>query len=539
MEIAGRVVNLEAGTIEAGVLEIEAGKIVNFRRSDQVPERFILPGFIDAHVHIESSMLPPSEFARLAVVHGTVATVSDPHEIANVLGSEGIDFMISDGARVPFKFFFGAPPCVPATTFETSGAELNSALVAQLLTDPQILYLAEMMNYPGVIFRDPEVLEKLASARALKKPIDGHAPGLRGEDLQVYAAAGISTDHECFSLAEAKEKLALGMKILIREGSAAKNFEELYSLVDTDTDQVMLCSDDKHPNDLVDGHINTLVLRLLAKGIDIFKALRVACLNPIQHYKLPVGLCRVGDSADFIVVDSLQSLKVLETYVAGVRVAQAGSSLIPRLTTQPINNFKQRQISLAEIRVKARSQRVRVIEALDGQIVTGYLEEVTPQCEGDLISDPERDLLKIAVVNRYHQAPIALGLVKNFGLKRGAIASTVAHDSHNIIVVGANDKEIVQAVNQLMKSKGGVIAVSDQREEFLPLSIAGLMSQEDGYQVAERYSVLDSFAKELGSKLTAPFMTLSFLALLVIPRLKLSDRGLFDGEKFEFVDLFV
>jgi adenine deaminase len=539
MEIAGRVVNLEAGTIEAGVLEIEAGKIVNFRRSDQVPERFILPGFIDAHVHIESSMLPPSEFARLAVVHGTVATVSDPHEIANVLGSEGIDFMIADGARVPFKFFFGAPPCVPATTFETSGAELNSALVAQLLSDPQILYLAEMMNYPGVIFRDPEVLEKLASARALKKPIDGHAPGLRGEDLEVYAAAGISTDHECFSLVEAKEKLALGMKILIREGSAAKNFEELYTLVDTDTDQVMLCSDDKHPNDLVDGHINTLVLRLLAKGIDIFKALRVACLNPIQHYKLSVGLCRVGDSADFIVVDSLQSLAVLETYIAGVRVAQAGNSLISRLTTQPINNFKQRQISLAEIRVKARSQRVRVIEALDGQIVTGYLEEVTPQREGDLVSDPERDLLKIAVVNRYHQAPIALGLVKNFGLKRGAIASTVAHDSHNIIVVGADDKEIVQAVNQLMKSKGGVIAVSDQREEFLPLPIAGLMSQEDGYQVAERYSVLDSFAKELGSKLTAPFMTLSFLALLVIPRLKLSDRGLFDGDKFEFVDLFV
>jgi adenine deaminase len=447
--------------------------------------------------------------------------------------------MISDGARVPFKFFFGAPPCVPATSFETSGGEITPAQVTELLANPEIRYLAEMMNYPGVIFRDPDVLEKLASARAARKPVDGHAPGLRGEDAAVYVAAGISTDHECFSLAEAQEKIALGMKILIREGSAAKNFDDLYSLVETNTDQVMLCSDDKHPNDLVLGHIDKLVLRLLAKGVDTFKALRVACLNPVLHYKLPVGLCRVGDNADFIVVDSLKTLVVQETYVGGLLVAQSGSSLIQRLKTQPVNNFKQRQIALADIRVKARSERVRVIEALDGQIITGYLEEPTPQHEGDLVSDPERDLLKIAVINRYAQAPAAVALVKNFGLKHGAIASTVAHDSHNIIVVGVDDKDILEAVNQLMKSKGGIIAVSKDKKEFLPLAIAGLMSQEDGYQVAERYAVVDRFAKELGSTLTAPFMTLSFLALLVIPCLKLSDQGLFDGDKFAFVDLFL
>lgn len=539
MEISGLIINLEAETIEPGVLQVRGGKIVDFRRQDDVPRRFILPGFVDAHVHVESSMLPPSEFARLAVVHGTVATVSDPHEIANVVGRLGIDFMIRDGERVPFKFNFGAPPCVPATAFETAGATIGTSDVANLLDDERIRYLAEMMNFPGVLHGDADVLGKIAAARERGKPVDGHAPGLRGAQAQQYVRAGISTDHECFTLAEALEKQALGMKILIREGSAARNFEDLWPMVRDFPDSVMLCSDDKHPNDLVEGHINQLVRRLLEKGVDRFKALRAACYNPVQHYGLPVGLCRVGDPADFIVIESFDTMEVLETYIDGQLVALRGESQIPRQQVSAINQFQSRTVTEAEFAVAARGSRVRVIEALDGQIITRELIEDAPVADGMLVTDLQRDLLKIAVVNRYQAAPPAVALVRNFGLRRGAVASTVAHDSHNIIAVGVSDEAISRAVNLLMVSKGGIVATDGTQDKLLELPIAGLMSTDDGYRVGELYHQIDQYAKSLGSHLSAPFMTLSFLALLVIPRLKLSDKGLFDGEKFEFVDLFV
>jgi adenine deaminase len=539
MELAGRVVNLKTESVEAGVLTIEAGKIISFSPQADVPHRFILPGFIDAHVHIESSMLPPSEFARLAVVHGTVATVSDPHEIANVAGQAGIKFMLDDGEQVPFKFFFGAPPCVPATPFETSGAVIGVQDIVALLGDPRIRYLAEMMNFPGVLNGDRNVLQKIEAAKQAHKPIDGHAPGLRGDDAQRYVAAGISTDHECFTLAEALGKLSLGMKILIREGSAARNFDELWTLVRDFPESVMLCSDDKHPNDLVEGHINLLVKRLLLLGVDRFKALRAACYNPIIHYNLPVGLCRIGDPADCIVVDSLDSLQVLETYINGDLVAHHGESAIPRRRVTVVNQFNAKALKPSAFEVPVRGSSVRVIEALDGQIVTRELIAPTPEVAGMLAADVEQDLLKIAVINRYRKSPPAVAMVKNFGLRYGAIASSVAHDSHNVIVVGTSDIALARAVNVVIAAKGGIVATDGEVDELLELPIGGLMSTEDGYAVAKRYSEVDAFAKYLGSSLAAPFMTLSFLALLVIPKLKLSDMGLFDGEKFEFVDLFL
>lgn len=501
---------------------------------------FLMPGFTDSHVHIESSMLIPSEFARLAAVHGTVSTISDPHEIANVCGVEGVLFMIENGQKVPFKFNFGAPSCVPATSFETAGAEVNVEEVAELLARPDIRYLSEMMNFPGVLFNDSEVMNKIAAAKALGKPIDGHAPGLRGDDVVKYIAAGISTDHECFTKEEALEKLQHGMKILIREGSAAKNFEALIDLMHDYPNHMMFCSDDKHPDSLVEGHINQLCARAVAKGIPLFHVLQAACINPVVHYKTEVGLLQPGDAADFILVKNLESFEVSKTYINGKLVAADGKSFIESVSITPINRFSCNEITEADLKVELDSYPsedsfIPVIEALDGQLITNKLLVTGKLHHIEWVSDVEHDILKIVVVNRYNSAPVAKAFVKGFGLKEGAIASSVAHDSHNIVAVGTDDHSLMRAINLVIAAEGGVSCVGGQHEHILPLPVAGLMSAKDGYKVAEAYTNIDEAAKLLGSSLAAPFMTLSFMALLVIPHLKLSDKGLFDGDNFCFV----
>ncbi len=538
--LRGQVVDVVRGRITGGVVRIADGKIVEVTPAVSPATTptgpFILPGFVDAHVHIESSLLTPGQFARLAVVHGTVATVSDPHEIGNVLGVEGVRYMLENGRQVPFKFYFGAPSCVPATPFETAGAEINARDVESLLQMPEIRYLAEMMNWPGVLSGDAGVLEKIALAKRYNKPVDGHAPGLRGEQARQYAAAGITTDHECFSREEALDKLRLGMHVLIREGSAAKNFEALVPLLADYPDQIMFCSDDKHPDSLVLGHIDQLVRRAIGKGIDVFKVLRAACVNPVRHYGLDVGLLRPGDPADLVVVQDLKVFKVLQTYINGQLVAETGRSLITPAAPATPNRFNASPQTPAVFAVPAGRAEIPVIEAIDGQLVTRKLMVPAKVADGRVVADVASDILKITVVNRYREAPPAVAFVKNFGLREGAIASSVAHDSHNLIAVGTDDESICRAVNRLIEGKGGLAAVTGAEEKILPLPIAGLMSGEDGYEVARRYEALDKMAKRMGSRLKSPFMTLSFMALLVIPSLKLSDKGLFDGDAFAFVE---
>lgn len=538
--ITGNLVDVHQQTIYPAEVTIKDERIVAITPNPQLQTtNYLLPGFVDAHIHIESSMLIPSEFARLAVVHGTVATVSDPHEIANVCGAEGVAFMIENGATVPFKFNFGAPSCVPATAFETAGAALDSKAVEALLQREDVLYLSEMMNFPGVLHGDEEVMRKIAAAKKWNKPVDGHAPGLRGEAAKRYIDAGISTDHECFTADEALDKLNYGMKILIREGSAAKNFEALVDLLHDHSDKMMFCSDDKHPDSLVEGHINQLCARAVAKGIDVFKVLKAACVNPVEHYKLKVGLLRQNDFADFIVVKDLKSFDVLETYVNGQLVAGNGESFIRTTSdvqrSKPVNNFKCERKSLTDFVVPfSNGDELPVIEALDGQLITNRLTAKPSVIDGNMVSDIENDILKIVVVNRYKDAPVAKAFIKNFGLKSGAIASSVAHDSHNIVAVGADDESLCRAVNLVIEKKGGVSCVGND-ERIVALPVGGLMSAEDGYRVAGDYASIDQAAKTLGSTLSAPFMTLSFMALLVIPHLKLSDLGLFDGDAFRFV----
>jgi adenine deaminase len=540
--ISGNVVDIFNKQIYFGEVTIENGliKLIEKKVAAEGHEHaaaYILPGFIDSHVHIESSMLVPAEFAKLAVVHGTVATISDPHEIANVCGMEGVEFMIANGKTVPFKFHFGAPSCVPATIFETAGASLNATDVEILLQKDEIKYLSEMMNFPGVLFGDEEVMKKIAAAKKYNKPVDGHAPGLKGADAKKYIEAGISTDHECFTAEEALEKLQYGMKILIREGSAAKNFEALIDLLNAHAGEMMFCSDDKHPDSLEVGHINKLCSRAVAKGIDVFKVLQAACINPVLHYKMDVGLLKQGDQADFILVEDLVHFNVLQTYINGLLVAEKGKSLIDGKKSGVINQFNcDEQMPNAFSYAYSGEKTIFVIEALEGQLITNKLVIEPKIMNNEIVSDVSNDILKMVVVNRYKNAPVARSFVKNFGLKQGAIASTVAHDSHNIIAVGVDDASICKAVNLVIKEQGGVSSVSEKKEMILPLPVAGLMSNEDGYKVATAYTAIDKMVKEeLGSVLAAPFMTLSFMALLVIPHLKLSDLGLFNGDSFEFV----
>lgn len=539
MKLQGNIVDIQNKRIFKGEVVIENKRITSIIEKNHSVNHYILPGFVDAHIHIESSMLVPSEFARLAVTHGTVAMVSDPHEIANVLGIKGVEFMIENGKQTPFKFNFGAPSCVPATTFESAGAVINSGDIKTLLENPDIKYLAEMMNYPGVLFDDAEVLKKIAWAKHYNKPIDGHAPGVLGDDITKYISAGISTDHECFTYDEGLEKLQKGMKILIREGSAAKNFEALIDLLPEHYENIMFCSDDKHPDDLIVGHINQLCARAISKGIDVFKVLQAACINPVKHYNLDVGLLQKGDYADCIVVEDLKDFKTLQTYINGELVFNEGQSLIKSVPFEIPNNFNCNKKQVSDFKFESSAKQIRVIEALEGQLVTNEIIENTLIENGNLISNVENDILKMVVVNRYKNEKPAIAFIKNFGLKEGAIASSVGHDSHNIIAVGVSDEAICKAVNLLIENKGGICAVSDSKEKTVPLPVAGIMSDKDGKTIGKQYAQLDKMAKRLGSKLNAPYMTLSFMALLVIPSLKLSDKGLFDGNDFKFTTLEV
>jgi len=534
---SGQIVDIVNEKIFPGTVFIKDGRISLITADDNEEDCYIIPGFIDAHIHIESSMLIPSEFARLAVGHGTVATVSDPHEIANVMGVEGVKYMIRNGNKVPFKFYFGAPSCVPATRFETAGASLGPDEIDELLRMEEVKYLSEMMNFPGVLSGDKEVKAKLAIAQKYNKPVDGHAPGLKSDAAASYINAGISTDHECFTLEEALDKAVNGMYVQIREGSAAKNFDELIPVLGKYPERVMFCSDDRHPNDLADGHINDHVKRAVAKGYDPIDVLRACTLHPVRHYGLDVGLLRENDPADLLVVDNLKDFTVLETFIDGELVAERGISKIASVKERAINKFKTKKIIPDDIGVPVTGKRLSVIRALDGQLVTEEIDSRIQLEDDKVISNIDKDILKLVVYNRYEHSKPAVAFINHFGLISGALASTVAHDSHNIIAVGTSDEEICSAINLLVESKGGVSLVNGNKEMLLPLPVAGLMSNSDGFEVAQAYDELDKEAKRLGSKLRAPYMTLSFMALLVIPDIKLSDKGLFDGKTFEFIPL--
>jgi adenine deaminase len=544
MIIEGNIVDIIHREIFLGSVEMLGDKIVAIHKTGTLDSRqpYILPGFIDAHIHIESSMLVPAEFARFATVHGTVATVSDPHEIANVMGYEGVKYMIENGKKVPLKFHFGAPSCVPATVFETAGAALTTEEIEQLFSEEGVAYLAEMMNWPGVIHQDPMVMEKLSLAQKYGLPIDGHAPGLMGDAAKAYFAQGISTDHECFTYEEGRQKAELGVKIIIREGSAAKNFDALIPLLKQFPGQIMFCSDDKHPDALVLGHINELVARAVQNGYDIFDVLCAASLNPVMHYNLPIGLLRVDDPADFIIVEDLHQFKVRATYINGKKIAEKGKALFPIVDSEIINKFNISAITpqMLQIAGNATSQMVRVIEAIDGQLITKASTHTLPVKDGKVQTDVAADILKVVVLNRYHPAPPAVAYIKGFGLKSGAIASSVGHDSHNIIAVGCDDDSITKAINLIIEHKGGLALSDGDMNEILPLPVAGLMTLAPGEDVAQAYSRMDNYAKkQMGSALRSPFMLISFMALLVIPALKLSDKGLFDGSSFEFVDVLL
>ena len=541
-QTTGHIVDPLNRKIYDGTLVVTDGRITSILPAESVDAEapFILPGFIDSHVHIESSMLLPENFAHIAVRHGTVAALADPHEIANVLGIDGIDFMIENGRQVPFHFFFGAPSCVPCTNMETSGAVIGADDIHALMQRDDIWFLGEMMNAPGVLWSDKEVLEKLAASRKVGKQIDGHAPGLSGEELRQYAAEGISTDHECASLADGQARIDVGMKVIIREGSAAHNIGALFPLLASFDNELMFCTDDMHPDDLVKGHINLMVRRAIAKGYPLWNVLRAACVTPVLHYRIPCGLLQQGDSADFILVDNLTDFNVLSTCIGG--------NIFNRFTELPVsrtwtrddwpNNFHAEPITPDDLRIVPERGNIQVIMAFNGSLFTGQKTLKANVVDDNIVSDVDEDVLKIVVLSRYTHSRPAIGFIKGFGLKRGALASTIAHDSHNIVAVGTSDEEIVTAINHVIMLQGGIVVEENGQCEALPLPIAGLISPMSAADTASAYARLTDRAHELGCTFDAPFMTLSFMALSVIPKLKMTDKGLFDTALFRHISPF-
>lgn len=537
MKISGQLADVHQRRIYPAEIEVVKGLVAGIRETASAPQHYILPGLIDSHIHIESSMVTPRSFAVAAVSRGTTSVVSDPHEIANVMGTEGVNYMIDDASGVPLKFYFGVPSCVPATAFESAGSEIGPSEAGELLKLPQVKFLAEMMNYPGVIFNDPQVLQKIAAARIAGKPVDGHAPGLTGSQLVKYVGAGISTDHECTSIAEAREKISLGMKILIREGSAAGNLDELKPLFCSDPGMIMLCSDDLHPEMLVKQHINKLVSRLVSDGYDLFDVIRSCTVNPVLHYSLESGVMAVGSPADFIIADHPRSMNVYETWIDGKKVFDRGEILFSPGKSVCVNNFNCTEIIPSALAVKPEKEKMRVIEAFDGSLLT---KELILKHGGrmPLTPDTGADLLKIVVKDRYGDRPPALGFIKGFGLASGAFAVSVSHDSHNIICIGTNDDDIANAVNRVISMRGGLAVSNGSFLDSMSLPVAGIMSDDTAENTASAYERLSSAVRSMGCSMSAPFMTLSFMALLVIPELKLSDRGLFNGNIFSHVPLF-
>lgn len=539
LKLSGKIVDVVNSRIFKGTITVDNGVIVNIIEDDNDIDQIIMPGLVDSHVHIESSLLVPTEFARLVVPHGTVASVSDPHEIANILGIKGVQYMIEEGALVPFKFFFSAPSCVPATVFETSGCTLDAAAVDELLSKEEIKYLGEMMNYPGVVYDDEEVMKKIESAKRHGKPIDGHAPLLSGDELKKYVNAGISTDHECSTLQEALDKAALGMIIQVREGSAANNFNALIPLIEHYPENVMFCTDDAHPHELINTHINGLVKRAIALGYNELDVIKAATLTPVRHYNLEVGLLQVNDPADMIVVDNLTDFNVINTYINGELVAANGRALLKPVVIETINNFQTEHVCPDDFKVLDKGKDVKMIGVIKGELITEMIIDRPKSLDGYLECDIERDILKIAVISRYEKKKLTVGFVKNFGLKKGALASSVAHDSHNIVVIGCSDQEMTEAVNMIIDSKGGFSVYSDEEQMMLSLPVAGLMTDEDAHKVANEYVKIRDLSIKLGSQLSDPFMTMGFMPLLVIPFMKISDKGIFDCQKFEITSLYV
>lgn len=538
MKIAGKIIDVHQRRIYPGIVTISGGRIDSIVEAEESPDHYIMPGLADAHVHIESSMLVPSHFAVAAVRHGTVAVVTDPHEIANVLGRDGVKFMLDNAENVPVKMIFGAPSCVPATSSESAGARIGSADIAEMLKEGRVKFLAEMMNFPGVIYNESEVHLKLEAARDAGVPIDGHAPGLTGEELKKYIEAGISTDHECTSLEEALEKISGGMKILIREGSAARNLDVLAPLLSYYPEKVMICTDDLHPETLLRGHINKLVSRLVSMGYNLFDVVRAASLNTFEHYRISAGTLRQGDPADFIIVDDPATMNVMQTWIDGKCIYDGNKALFSPGEVIKINKFKCTRLLPDEIRVINEGGKINLIVARNGELTTDS-DVIEAGEEEFVVSRPGEDVLKIVVKERYNDKPPAVGFIRGFGIKSGAMASSVAHDSHNIIAVGASDRDIVNAINLIVDAGGGMAVASDDGEEILKLPVAGIMSDLPVTAMASRYEKLSATVRDLGCRLDAPFMTLSFMALLVIPKLKMSDRGLFDGLAFKHIPLFV
>ncbi len=533
--IRGNLLNVFTEEIYSAEIGFENGLISCVKPVDGNFNTLILPGFIDSHIHIESSMLCPSRFAEAVIPHGTTSVIADPHEIANVMGVNGINYMFEDASTVPLKMFLTAPSCVPATKFETSGGIITSKDIDALLKRPEFVGLGEVMNFPGVIGQDPDVIEKLEVAHAHKKPIDGHAPMLSGTELCSYVAAGISTDHESTTPSEAFEKRRLGMKIMMREGSSAKNLKAL-AAVGGD----FIVSDDKDPEDLVEGHVDKMLLKAIEYGIDPVKALKMVTLNPAEHYSLNNGNLVPGKAADMVIVDDIEKLNVKKVYIDGKLVSNNGTLNFEVNPLKLQSTFKSSPKKPDDFNLYSDSPKtVRVIEIIEDQLITHKTTAHLNIQNGNLMADIENDVLKIAVVERYGNNRMTNGFIKGFNLKNGAIASSVAHDSHNIIVIGTNSTDMTKAVNSVITNNGGLSVVSNGKVTDLKLPLAGLMSDRTAKEVAKDLTILKQLVRDLGSNLSSPFMTMSFLALLVIPNLKISDKGLFDVEKFEFVNLVV
>ena len=537
--IKGNLVDIINRETYGASITLKDGKIFHIHKTGSIENQYILPGFIDAHVHIESSMCTPANFGAAACKHGTIGIVADPHEIANVLGVEGIDFMVNNAEGLPFYYWIGVPSCVPATPFESSGAIIDAATTKTLLQRDDLHFLAEMMNYPGVLENDAEVINKIKAAQETGKPIDGHFPNGKGEALSDYIQKGISTDHECSTLEEGEERCRQGMFVQIREGSAAKNFNALHPLIKEFPEKVMLCSDDIHPNTLLERHINGLVKRALDLGYDLYDVLRASSYNQAKHYGMPIGFLQEGDSADFIIIDDLKALNIKETFVKGECIYNGKDIHFPVKDVVPINKFHALPITMKELEVKAISDKMRVIVCTDGNLDTS--EEIVPTAvkEGMAISDTSTDIIKIVVVNRYQKAPLSIGFIKGTGLKRGAVAQSITHDSHNIIAIGCTDEELATAINEVIVQQGGITVVNGKETTTLSLPIAGLLSPLPLDEIDATYRILESKMQDLGSTLSSLQMTLAFMSLLVIPSLKLGDKGLFNGDKFSFTTLFV
>ena len=551
-KIKGHIVDVVRREIYDGELVIEGEKIVEVKRCE-LPERekpwpYLMPGFIDGHVHIESSMIVPHKFARIAVSHGTIGVIADPHEIGNVLGVEGVNYMIRSGREAHFNFLFGAPSCVPAVggDIETCGKVIDVKDTEALMARDDIGFLGEMMNYPGVLADDKEVMAKIKAALRNGKPVDGHAPGLTGHQRDRYAAAGITTDHECSTLDEGRSCIKAGMKVIIREGSAAKDYQLLSPLIKESPNMVMFCTDDCHPDDFVRGHINLIVKRALADGYDLWDVLQAACVNAQKHYKQMWGLLQVGDPATFITVDRISPhFRVESTVIRGKEVFNYNASLPSDQSNKDDhildlnfpNNFVAVPITADDIDIDLKpGDTVHIIHASDGSLVTQH-DEV--ELTGNPLFDsryPWTAVQKIVVYNRYVPgAKPVVGLVRGFDISEGAIAGSVAHDCHNIVAIGSSDEYLVKAINRIVEMRGGQVVVSPDEMLDIPLPIAGLMAPMSGYEIAFRTLCIQDMVKKIGCKMTSPFITMAFMCLPVIPDIKITDRHLMDTKTFSAI----